>query len=813
MKKISLIALAVPALFAACSQEDIVSNVQGQSGELLGKVAGDVEFVFNNTPETRMTWAPDGNADGAIQWNPNGDAFSLFWVGNTEYEAQANYNGVANALYKSTDGNRFQSENIIYEGNHIIVYPADYAHYSEKAIEVSVPEPQSSADDLGTKRTVAVSDLLLIKAPLTGKDADKNMAADTKANGTIWAGGYGKDVTAPINVLSSHLVLNLNFDLKKLDNVEIRSVKLVSDKATFATKGNLYKNTDGFISLNATKAASTITLNTNKAIVNADNKSYQAQISLLPPVKDAIDAAYSIVVETNYGIITIDKALDVTSTSGAAQFKPFEVTGKDGKPVAGVADDKTPLSFFTEFTNIATRDLDTDSKTQGNQSEESYGKRIIRNVKVDMSKASIENWPVQTSTDLINAYTIYDNLERGTSKNPEENFVLEGVKIDSKKTPTYFSMTPQAYEAMKAHAKVTLSVGANLAEIRLEAKDGKTFTEVPNLSAIPASKAAVKDNPETEADETAAAVVGKKDLDLVVSAGNIWAVNILDAKNANDFKSLKNKGEVTVTSVNNDSKDGKYKGVRLAGLTNDGGTVNFSGAVVMDPTVYTQNSGETKVGEGVSVTLNAEGNSIAGGKVTVTNKLVVNNTTTISKGAKVNVAGSFLTTNNATLTNLGEITLENATASTIITENGSGTSMGIINLFNRTSSAKVNGSNQGYIKWTMDSSVQSKNLQKGTTDAFNYVIVDRADVQLTSAAGQVSYLDYLEIKASKVDLTTPTSGATITGLFVNSGKTLVVKTGSKLTATNTTLNGDIEVYGTLSEGAVTGKGIIYDFSE
>ena len=120
--KYLLTALALPALFAACSQEDIVTDANlPQSSELLGEVAGDVAFTFG--PESRLVWG----ATGEQTWEAN-DEFSLFWTGDasvtptTTETKEKNLDGAANALYKK-DGSTFTSENILYKGKHLMVYP------------------------------------------------------------------------------------------------------------------------------------------------------------------------------------------------------------------------------------------------------------------------------------------------------------------------------------------------------------------------------------------------------------------------------------------------------------------------------------------------------------------------------------------------------------------------------------------------------------------------------------------------------------------------------------------------------------------
>lgn len=784
-KKIFLMALAAPALFAACTQEDVITNAPGAANNQNWKVAGDVEFVFDNYASTRMTWAPDGKAEEAIRWNDEADAFSMFYV----EENSGAYKGLANALYKTEAGSKFTSENIVYEGNHVIVYPADYAHVSQKNIEVSIPNPQSASDDLGTMRTIAVSDLLSIKAPYTtkspevilaGKTPEQVMAEETKANGTIFAGGYGKAVNVPVNVLSSHMVLHLNFNLRKLDEIKVQSVKLVSNNNIFATAGNLLVNGDGFVSLVKPTTTNEITLAVDNAVVSKENSTYTAQISLLPPVAAALaDATYAIQVKTNYGIVTINKALAVTNAAGKPQFKPFTVTVGD-KTVAGEADETTLLSFDTEFTNISARDLDTDLDADGNQSEDAYGKRIIRNVVVDMAETSIANWPVANADELLDAYQMYDNLERTNA----ETFVLAGTEKVKDGVATYFEFTPAAVAEMAKHTNVSLSKGTNLDEIRL----ANGFTAAPDL----------------------AAVQNKSALDLIMNADNTWNLNVLQAANIMGWKSFTNKGNATLTASQNNASGTPITGDDLTAFNSVGGSIALNyNANYTDGIAYTTDA-NTSVSNANTITLTGNStfnkltanatltltgtNTING--LTVEGRLIVNGGTTTLSGT-TNVKGSLLATTAGNLTNNGTVNVAKDDASIILTGQAA---TAVINLMTRTDNVSVRDvANQGYIKWTCN----AETLTKVAEDVFNYAILN-SDVKWE----QELVIDHIQVAGSKVKVTGQATG--LKNVFINANSTLVIPTGSSMTTDNTK-GGYVEVYGIYTPTANDGT-TIYDFN-
>lgn len=75
--KYLLTAMAVPALLAACSQDEF-ENLSDNNQQLLGKVAGKINFDVTDPTfaNTRISWGATGNATLEDQ-----DEMSLFWVG------------------------------------------------------------------------------------------------------------------------------------------------------------------------------------------------------------------------------------------------------------------------------------------------------------------------------------------------------------------------------------------------------------------------------------------------------------------------------------------------------------------------------------------------------------------------------------------------------------------------------------------------------------------------------------------------------------------------------------------------------------
>lgn len=234
MKRNLLIALALPAMLAACSQEDVINESVVQTG-LLGTPAGEISFVLDEGADSRVNWGETGSAS----WS-NEDAFSLFWLGaNGENK---NDNGecksATNALYLSEGGSEFTSKNIVYEGKHVIVYPADYGHVTDKEIVVGVGAVQQAEKGLGD-RTVLVSDLMTIES----RPEDPSRVEE----GVMYA-GYAEPVHATVAPLSSNLVLNLNFEMTdKISDVKIEKVELRANENIFAYNGKLKYDGSGIM--------------------------------------------------------------------------------------------------------------------------------------------------------------------------------------------------------------------------------------------------------------------------------------------------------------------------------------------------------------------------------------------------------------------------------------------------------------------------------------------------------------------------------------------------------------------------------------
>lgn len=751
--------LAVPALFAACTQDEIVDNASNQqSTELLGKVAGDVNFVVNAASSTtRLSWDQENNK----AWDLN-DAFSLFWVGaedDNQTTDNGEFIGVTNALYQSKDGGVFTSNNIVYEGNHFIVYPVDKKHTTAKTVAVATGEQDNSVA-VG-ERSVFVSDLLTIKAA-PAKDKDRK-------EGVIYA-GYNEPVNATVRPLSSYLALNLEFaltDKMKGEEIIIEGVELQVEGANvFTTQGNLALDGD-FMSLVPTKGVSTLSLKVAEGTkITTNNTKYTANFTLLPASLEEIANAENskIVVKTNFGDVRIVNAIDVVNPN-VKEGNPY-MSGLNGdtlytKEEIEKAKEPIALDFKPMLETISTRKEDT-KDVKG-----SYGRTVVRTVKVDMSKADINGRNLKNSTDLLKAYDVYAKLAK-----------TDAAYFNLVPSNNIFEMTPEAVEAInnKTFAKITLNQGKTTG-IKL-VKGEKAHAAVPEF--------------------TNDIQIKEANYDLYLAKdGGAWTIDVQNAALVNAYKSVTNEGALTITQT------APAKPVELAKDLKNKGDITVSGKVAM-PTVLTC-AGTVTIPTGTELALNKDGNSF-GGKVAINGVMKVHNETTFDKFAVVTVDGGMLISKNGMneVHNLGTINVN--TESTVqISTNATDEAMGVIVVKTRACSENIiiaDKSKMGYIKWTVDENTTK--FTQNSNEKINYLVINK-NIEFANH----SLIKYLEVsKDAMVNLKGQVNVATLT---VGKGAYVTIPAGHKVNLTeDLTNNGDIIVNGAFTYPAdVTKEGSVY----
>lgn len=744
--KYLLTAVAMPALLAACSQDDF-ENLSDNNQQLLGKVAGKINFDVTDPTfaNTRISWGTTGNAELEDQ-----DEMSLFWVGasGTNKDGDA-YKAAANALYKRNKG-LFESQNIVYVGKHIIVFPVDKGHFTDQKIEVATGEVQDGNIPFG-KRSIWTSDLIDIITPVDQPEKDKNYA------------GYGQTVNARVTPLTSQLAFNLDFKIPStITEVTVKKVIIESNKSVFASKGNLGDVNSHIGLVNAIRCTKLTLDMPADTKVDKTNNTLLAQIALLPTdVAESTndDATYSIQVVTNYGTVTINKAKAVTRGSG----ENIKYQTADGE--LSQLDESDALDFVTEFKLInkySTTD-GTESAPGGDaQDERSWGKRIVRNVAVNMADASISNMAVANSEELIAAYDTYKIL----GKTGSENFVLTPGSAP-------FVFTPEALAAMNeaAVANVTLSFDGNCTGLELSGD----FTSIPDFG----TKITDLDSkPVILADNT-----------------NGWEIDVKNAKKANQFSAITVSGELTLS----ESATTASGEVALSkNITSNAGVVTVESNVTM-PTAYAAEgtTAETNITAG---TFKLTQTGTIAGKATIAQgaRIIVDVTNPgVTFSGDVTLNGSLLQTTGKVLNISGNVTMGEK-GSLIATEN-----TGVIELNKRNQNVTV--STAGDIKWTY---TDSETFTAEATDAFNHLVINK-DIDLSSIVTESENgLKTLEIAENVVvevraDGSNAANKVRIGTVIVNENATMQIPAASEIIAGATKGAGNIEVFGTYTAGTVS----------
>lgn len=140
MKSIKLLAaLAIPAMFAACTNEEIVTESPKQFNQVVGAelIGTDISMKLTNGASSRM---------GATGWEST-DKLGLGWIVNGPYDSQQDVNKApdcnkwfANHMFY-VENNKFITRGNVYKGWHFAYYPFTYREQiAEMTWDVNPPQ-------------------------------------------------------------------------------------------------------------------------------------------------------------------------------------------------------------------------------------------------------------------------------------------------------------------------------------------------------------------------------------------------------------------------------------------------------------------------------------------------------------------------------------------------------------------------------------------------------------------------------------------------------------------------------------------------
>ena len=323
--KLFLAALAIPAFFAACSQDEFVNNdaVKEVTGTPLG-----ANLVFNvnkgadaNTRLTETGW--EANDIVGMAWtsdNPGSD----ITLGNKAY---------ANHPLYFTSGSAFQSKTMMYVGSYIAYYPYNEELKSIADLTFSVPAEQTykDADDFFNKLVFA-SDVVNLNnehagnsttPTITLKQLSNRLALDLQFKGKTAA------MTDPIVVKSVKIIGNVTPETKPFaTSVTIVGAKWIDSNTKEEGNEKSLKDLAGgneYLTATVSADANALTVTPETPVTLAEEPADGSLsnnfvfFNILPCVVTANVASASIEVETNYGNITV-QAEDIFQKNDADAF-------------------------------------------------------------------------------------------------------------------------------------------------------------------------------------------------------------------------------------------------------------------------------------------------------------------------------------------------------------------------------------------------------------------------------------------------------------------------------------------------------------
>lgn len=785
--KLLVAALVLPLAFSACTQDEF-ENAQNNGTQIpdnaiKGLVLNVQKSAEGDGADTRGIWQND-----KINFEQN-DKISLYWLGDTGMDAaptgsdRATTTGKFNSIFRTTDGESFTSEALVFEGGNIAVYPGDVTFYNEGLVTLKVPAEQ---DETTLKNVPYISNQLYIKK------------RDHQTEQLPGYYGEGDELDSPVKLAAN--VVNLTLNLSNIPQgygFEVQSVELQASAGTFATESDViaYTTANGDVNYKGevvtsadgkTKTATIVAQTWSKAktksataisttnITKVSENQVIAHFVLLPTEQAALaDADAKIVVRTNCGTITMTG--DAVTEDGSTKKYQLMQTGSENG---------TSIADAIELFVTSQKSANEDSKFYG----ENIGKVADRYMAVDVSEAKLNGSLVYTSADIIRYANLY------TAMGAKEATVDLVLSVKGEKDAAFAGLTKEAVTLLNSKnvttSVFTLSKGTHVNG--LEIVGGGEVFDVP-------------------------AIAASANLPLILS-NETWNMKDAFAFKSNGLTGITNNGTLTIEGT-----EGEDAHNTIAEAIANNGTINLGGdglVIKKDKKFENAANGVINIGENQELQMaSANLNGALLGTINV-NAMTARLTATVGDvhtNATINnygtVAGS--TTNgwiNNTYTSgentyVGTINMLGDNAIAYVKENENG----VINLSKRNDEVVIDATEKGKIvyKWT-DSEKDGENFRQLPTDRFNYVIFDGAvtDEVTLNEGGSDGTVDPEETSVEiQGTCRLFAKDITIADLKIAEGATLQFTSGNTLNVTNLVNNGLITIGGKIVyAGESTGDG-------
>lgn len=747
MKIKHLLPVFIGLAMASCSQDDDFGG-QIRKGEYS-------PITFSVTKEgdaDTKIW----NADEQGRWNSfsfqMGDLLSL-WNGMGWNETNSDWTSIGqNAVFEGETSNGaliFKTHSLVNPGTAILVYPADTTFANKTDLTISVPSEQ----DATTRQFLPyVSDVMTIG------DYDEYIDHNNTA-------GYGRQYDVVLHMAASLFGVKLeptesiDFNALGVDEIEFTGVTIANGTIlTFPTKANVTVGDDSsnLTDADAEKYAhftsesviepSSDDVATSISTTDIDATTKYAYFTLLPQSSSSTLnlSGASIVVNTTYGTVTVSN----DASAAVDAVGPLQTILKD----AGT-------NLAENLENV----LNSVWKSTAGSvfGDKSQGRRILRTLSLDLSTLDMNNTVVTTSTQLINLLKVYNALKIA-EKQTSTTLILNG-----KETTGEFALTGDAVAALKlynAAGKIKLDVATNDQKILL-ADAGATVDKLADASVKFVNKSG-----------------NAEQVEVILAAGVDWTLDQAyngskeTAQSVAKVTKVISRGNLTYTNTTGSTVVPTYD------LEIESGTMAFNASKTVLGTFKTGVDSKITVASGKTVTFGAradlygeiENNGILSAAAMVVQRGYVDNKFEMS--VLQGVTG-------ASIVNIGEIFNDGVNAVTYITQNGASTgNIGriVLTTENDNVSIKNTTSYAGYIVYTKEVADGARIDMSGKI--YNWLIVDaESNVGVTNVTLNGN-IKYLQVKGETVNVTTPTSGIQVTGLFVNGAMRLL--STNAISATN-----------------------------
>lgn len=446
-KKLLFAAMALPMLFTACSQDELIEEVSG--GIEAPKVQG-YYVTLNPTLGGEMTRAQWVDANYKLTWDQT-DKISVYWL-NDQTTVGKNLKANFNSVFKTSDGSGFTSESLVYEGGNVAVFPGNTNVTSIQEIKLTVDNPQDASTIL---ETPYISNLVTV--------SKKSQQSEQVA-------GYNNGLYAPMKMAANvvvfdftlkntaDLVKNHGFKIEEVSLVtkkffaaknetnettgevteipaELKDVKAFTNEATLQIENGVtpkdqkevtYKGKDSngkdatlklktitqSLYAEGTPSVTSLVAKEIKTIDEAAGK-YQVKFVILPTDAVDFDENSEIVIKTNCGRINLTSTETVNKvTTKVDEFTKVE-EGETAPVVAGAIynvgskETWTITQMLKQVLKARTMEKDQKSNFEG----EIVGRPYACQFTADMKDATLDKSEVYSSDDIIKYVNIHADMK------------------------------------------------------------------------------------------------------------------------------------------------------------------------------------------------------------------------------------------------------------------------------------------------------------------------------------------------------------------------------------------------------------------